>query len=170
MQHEAARCERPIYFLVLGYSTQESAHYAAYLDMVAEHHRRLEPEFLVLCGGVTGKPSPDISEAEWMARQLESRGLPRHDLRLEERSRTTVENFLCAHGQGLLPNSHDAVIFCDSYRRLKVRALVRHLRLETAGLVHRPMEKPLMGLIVRLKGAVDAARLLIFGPRRTAVT
>ncbi|MEO1367228.1 MAG: ElyC/SanA/YdcF family protein, partial [Acidobacteriota bacterium] len=104
-----------------------------------------------------------FSEAEWMARRLERRGIDRADLRLEERSRTTVENFLFARADGWLPSDRPAVIFCDAYRRRKVLALADRLDLEVEALVQTPMESPAMGQLVRVKSAVDACRLRLLG-------
>ncbi|MEM9593774.1 MAG: YdcF family protein [Acidobacteriota bacterium] len=159
MAEHSPRRRASTYFVVLGYSTYDSTRYGTYFDLVAAHHRRLAPAYVLLCGGVTGKPETEISEAEWMARRLVPRGIDRADLRLEERSQTTVENFLFARADGLLPKDRPAVIFCDSYRRLKVRALASRLGLGVEALVHTPMETPAMGQLVRVKSAVDACRL-----------
>ncbi|MEM7515827.1 MAG: YdcF family protein [Planctomycetota bacterium] len=151
------------YFVVPGYSTTDSERYTRYLDLVAEHHLRRAPAYLVLCGGVTGKPETEISEAEWMARRLERRGIDRADLRLEERSRTTVENFVFARADGLLPSDRPAVIFCDAYRRRKILALASLLDLDIEALVEIPMERPAMGQLVRVKSAIDACLLRLLG-------
>lgn len=152
-----------VFFFVLGYGTGWTTRYAAYLDQVAELYHQLHPQFLTLSGGVTAKPDPGLSEAEWMARGLVERGVPREMLRLEEKSRTTIENFQWARNLGFLPTTKNVVIFCDRFRRPKVRALAHRLGLEVRRLVHVPIEAPMMGRAVWLKSLFDAARLLMVG-------
>lgn len=149
--------------VVLGYSTGWTPRYGAYLDAVADAWRRLEPAYLVLCGGFTGEPRPGTSEAQWMAWLLEDLGVPRAAMKLEQRSRTTVENFSCAERRGLLPRDLPAVICCDTYRLAKVRALARCCDLEVREWVHVPIEDPRLGRLIRLKSQLDAARLTLFG-------
>lgn len=155
------------YFLVLGYGSGGSLRYLRYLDRVAALYRERQPAWIVLTGGVTGKPEASFSEAEWMARQLEARGVPRGCLRLEEISRTTVENFLCARELGLLPAGQRAVVFGDAYRGLKIRALARRLRLDVLDFVLLPIESRPRGIAIFLKSAFDAARWWLLGlPRQ----
>ncbi len=151
------------YFLVLGYGTGGSLRYLAYLDRVAAAYQAMQPAWVVLTGGVTGKPDTALSEAEWMARRLESRGVPRHCLRLEEISHTTLENFLCARDLGLLAGDRQAVVFCDTYRLLKVWSLARRLRLDVQRYVHLPIESRPWGAAACFRSLFDATRWLLFG-------
>ncbi len=155
------------YFLVLGYGSGGSLRYLRYLDRVAALYRERQPPWIVLTGGVTGKPEASFSEAEWMARQLEARGVPRDCFRLEEVSRTTVENFLRAQELGLLPHGHRAVVFGDAYRQLKIRELARQLRLDVLDFVLLPIESRPRGVAIFLKSAFEAVRWRLLGLPRS---
>lgn len=151
------------YFLVLGYGILWHPGHGRYLDRVAGLARDVDPAWILLCGGVNGDDPDQPSEAAWMAYQLEQRGMPSHLLRLEERSRTTFENFIEADKCGWLVRDRPIVVFCDRWRLAKIRAIVRHLRLADPRFEALPMEYPWRSVAVRLKSTFDALRVCLWG-------
>lgn len=159
----SAAARRP-FFLVLGYGTSWHSGYEHYLDRIAELSKHQAPAWILLCGappdGAPGQPS----EARWMAEMLEGWGVDRRLMRLEERSRSTFENFLEAAKSGWMPKDRPVVVFCDRCRLFKVRAIVRHLGLLRPRFEALPMEYGWRGVLVRLKSRVDGLRVRLGGP------
>lgn len=80
--------------VALGEGDEPTQELRARVRAAAQAYHMRGPVALIACGGVTG--AHRTAEADVMARLLEGEGVPARDIVREDRSRTTMENFLNA--------------------------------------------------------------------------
>ena len=109
-----AQNARPDAIVVLGHrleaNEQPSEDLIRRIDAAVEEWKRKGEPLILPCGGIT--PPHTRTEAEVMRDMLVSRGVPEHRIRLEDKSRITIENI--RNAVSLLPaHAHVALVTSD---------------------------------------------------------
>lgn len=106
--------KKPDAILILGHRLEPgdrpSEDLVRRIDCAVSHWKEIAAPLIMPCGGIT--PGHSLTEAEVMRNMLTERGVPEEIIRLEDRSRVTIENILNAVSL-LQPDSIVALITSD---------------------------------------------------------